>query len=493
MASRLAVPHAIVCLSFAGCGGDDAPPTGLEEGDVTPVVDTVEITPPQQFFGTLGASKPVLAGALAENGDLLHAGSDRFSWSTSDPDVVTVDQQGTLTSVGWGTATVTATDSSGVAGSTRVTVRDAFDVAWSTVLPDNIDAGNVMGADGTLYAGTNVWEADSSTWHALSPEGETRWTLALPYYTAGVPAIAADGTLYFGSWYPDEGGRLIAVDPAGSIRWVLEDLEDIHGFPALGPDGTIFVAGRTRLYAVRPDGEIEWTYEAADRVFFLSSPAVAADGTLYVGGEDSLLYAIGPDGSLRWTFPVGGRIRSSPSIGPDGTVYFGSHDGRLYAVRPDGTERWSVEMHCGLPWGCLRADGSPSIAPDGTIYMMVDGVYAVDPDGRVLWHYPASQSRAAPILGADGTVYMASIYPLVDGLGDGRVWALDRDGRLLWELRTEGGAGGSPLIGLDGRIYAAASGGLIAIVEHESANGGFEGAPWPQVRRDRANSGRAGG
>ena len=481
-------------IAMTACGGDGSTPTvGPDELEPLIPVDSVAIVPPQQFFGSLSHFKQILALALDEDGSVLYGDSSRFSWSSSAPDVVSVDQEGGITSVGWGTATVTATEDGGATGTTAVTVRDAIRVDWSLVLPGGIDAGNVMGSDGTIYAGTNDWNTDSSTWYAISPGGDILWSLPLPYYIEGYPAIGSDGALYLASWFHDEGGRLIAVDPDGSVRWVLEDLERIRASPAIGPDGTIYVPGHRYLYAIDPMGEVQWAHEQDDNVFLFSSPAVASDGTIYVGGDDRSLYAINPDGTLRWTFGAGDRIRSSPSIGPDGTIYFGSHDGRLYAVHPDGTERWSVEMHCGLPWGCLRADGIPSIGPDGTIYMMVDGVYAVDPDGSVLWHFPANQSSAAPILGADGTVYVASIYPLVDGNGDGRIFALDPEGRLMWEHRTEGSAGGSPLIGLDGTIFAAASGGLVAIVEHESANGGFEGAPWPQVRRDRANSGRAGG
>ncbi len=68
-----------------------------------------------------------------------------------------------------------------------------------------------------------------------------------------------------------------------------------------------------------------------------SSPAIAADGTVYVGSSDKKLYAISPpasgaSGVLRWAFATGERIESSPAIGPDGTVYVGSFDGTLYAI-----------------------------------------------------------------------------------------------------------------------------------------------------------------
>jgi eukaryotic-like serine/threonine-protein kinase len=65
-----------------------------------------------------------------------------------------------------------------------------------------------------------------------------------------------------------------------------------------------------------------------------SSPAIGADGTVYVGSDDNKLYAINPDGSLKWTYITGDYVRSSPAIGANGTVYVGSYDGKLYAIGP---------------------------------------------------------------------------------------------------------------------------------------------------------------
>lgn len=65
-----------------------------------------------------------------------------------------------------------------------------------------------------------------------------------------------------------------------------------------------------------------WRYLIGDFVY--SSPAIAADGTIYVGSSDDHLYALNPNGTLRWRYPTGGEIWSSPAIGPDGTIYVGS-------------------------------------------------------------------------------------------------------------------------------------------------------------------------
>ncbi len=482
----LHIGSASLWVVIGACGHDGTAP--MEPGPDTPAeVARVEVYPSgesrdvsERPMGVLGVTIQLAAGARAEDGSPvygLRSHPERFSWSSSDPEVATVEG-GAITSVSDGTATISATVE-GVTGSITVPVRDRARSAWSVPLPGGPGHRAQLGADGTIYVTTADYAANMSLLSALSPEGSVLWTLGLPLAAHSTPAIGSDGTLYIGSRSTGAGdfaGRLIAVDPGGTVRWVLEDIDGIRGSPAIGADGTIYVAGGRHVYAVDPDGEIQWTYERDENVFVVSSPAVGSDGTIYVGGYDRRLHAINPDGSQRWTFTTGDLIQGSPSIGPDGTIYFGSNDGRLYAVDPDGTERWSVE----LDWRGVPS--SPSIGPDGTIYVIVDGVVAIDPAGSIRWKYRLGigGSFATPILGADGTVYIGAA---------GRIRAFDAQGELLWDYPTDGG---SPILGLDGTVLAAAD-DLHAMVETDPTNGGFEGAPWPTARGDRANTGRAGG
>ncbi|MEW6659475.1 MAG: PQQ-binding-like beta-propeller repeat protein [Thermodesulfobacteriota bacterium] len=85
--------------------------------------------------------------------------------------------------------------------------------------------------------------------------------------------------------------------------------------------------------AAAAPGDLKWALTTGGPV--MSSPAVGADGTIYVGSEDEHLYALNPDGSLKWACNLGGFrnfIISSPAVGPDGTIYFGAYDHKLYAV-----------------------------------------------------------------------------------------------------------------------------------------------------------------
>ena len=96
----------------------------------------------------------------------------------------------------------------------------------------------------------------------------------------------------------------------GVLKWKYETGWAVDSSPALGADGTIYVGSRDNyLYAINPDGSLGWRFETGDDIF--SSPVLGADGTIYVGSDDNYLYAINPDGSLRWRFETGFWVRSS--------------------------------------------------------------------------------------------------------------------------------------------------------------------------------------
>lgn len=88
-----------------------------------------------------------------------------------------------------------------------------------------------------------------------------------------------------------------------------------------------------KIFAINPNGSLKWSFATAGKVF--SSPAIGADGTVYVGSYDANLYAIGLDGSLKWRFsiPGGGLVHASPAVGRDGVVFVGG-GADLYAVNP---------------------------------------------------------------------------------------------------------------------------------------------------------------
>ena len=190
----------------------------------------------------------------------------------------------------------------------------------------------------------------------------------------------------------------------GTLKWSYTTGSYIaYSSPAIGADGTIYVGSEdNNLYAINPNGGLKWSFTTG--YWILSSPVIGADGTIYVGSYDHTLYAINPDGGLKWSYATGSSIYSSPAIGADGTIYVGSLDGKLYAINPNGTLKWSYTTG-----GWIAT--SPAIGADGTIYVgSLDGkLYAINPNGTLKWSYATGNFiYSSPAIGADGTIYVGS-------------------------------------------------------------------------------------
>jgi outer membrane protein assembly factor BamB len=207
-------------------------------------------------------------------------------------------------------------------------------------------------------------------------------------------------------------------------------------------------------------GVQRWQFQTGAPIF--STPAIAADGTVYAGSLDGKLYALdGLTGAVKWAFQTGGPIEEAgPGIGPDGTVYVGSDDHKMYALDPKtGTKKWEF-----LTTAIIFS--SPSFGRDGTVYFgsfflstvgangappsgPFDGnVYAVNgKTGALKWKYQtASAVGSTAGIGSDGTVYIGS--------NDGNVYALDgATGQLKWKFVTGDIVEAAPAIGPDGTIY----------------------------------------
>ena len=102
-----------------------------------------------------------------------------------------------------------------------------------------------IGKDGTLYAGTDRF-------YAMNPDGSNKWTFEIPKNPNGinmdsVPAISADGTIYFGV----STGNLYALNPDGSLKWKYALNSSISVGPVIGKNGTIYaLAQGGTLYAI---------------------------------------------------------------------------------------------------------------------------------------------------------------------------------------------------------------------------------------------------
>ena len=181
-----------------------------------------------------------------------------------------------------------------------------------------------------------------------------------------VPELDAGEELTFELAATDDDGASasaqtkVTIKANGSLKWSFTTGGSIYSSPAIALDGSIyFGSDDNKLYALNPDGSEDWNYTTGGMV--RSAPAIGADGSIYFGSNDNKLYALNPDGSENWNYPTSGVVRSSPALAANGSIYFGSDDGKLYALNPDGSEDWNYTSDSAI-------HSAPTISSEGMIY-----------------------------------------------------------------------------------------------------------------------------
>ncbi|MFC2000601.1 PQQ-binding-like beta-propeller repeat protein, partial [Chloroflexota bacterium] len=255
---------------------------------------------------------------------------------------------------------------------------------WSFATGGEIISSPAIATDGTIYFGSFDHRL-----YAVNPDGSQKWSFDTGGEIFFSPAVAADGTIYIGGRAP----KLYAINPNGSQKWVFQSRYSIDSPPAIGADGTIYFGSGFLLYAVEPNGTLRWSFDSGKTV--KQCPVIAVDGTVYVSFYDDRdrLCAINPDGSKRWTARA--SRDSQPAIAGDGTIYIGAVGflvKELYAINPDGSRKWRLKMDGSL------ASSSPIIAGDGTIYVNIDeSLYAISEASPVADFVATPNEGVAPL------------------------------------------------------------------------------------------------
>jgi len=220
--------------------------------------------------------------------------------------------------------------------------------------------------------------------------------------------------------------------------WQFTASDSITGSPAVAPDGSIYVGSTDNfLYAISPAGAQLWRYQTGSLID-TCSPAIAPDGTIYIGSMDGYVHALTPSGGLKWRFLTGGPVSNSPAIGTNGTIYFKSDDNFLYAISPSGSELWRFNTQ-GITYA------SPVVAPDGTIYVGSGNsrFWAVNPNGTLKWSFTADgDTYSTAAIDAAGNVYFGTLT--------GRLYSLTSAGALRWSYFPGGPMSSSPALSADG-------------------------------------------
>jgi outer membrane protein assembly factor BamB len=317
----------------------------------------------------------------------------------------------------------------GTSGHGLFALAPSGDEKWDLPLPAPVRTTPLVGDDRILFGSYN------GSFHAVALEGYEGWRYQPNDLSKRIslssPAVALDGTIYFG----DHGGSLQAMSPGGEPVWSFLTNDIVRAAPAIGQDGAIYFGSNDGVfYALNPDGSLRWSFETGGRID--SAAAIAPDGTIYFGSADGKLYALASEGTLKWSVGVGKGLMVfvSPALAEDGTIYVGTTGTApvgtsqpqqeasypFIAFNPQGEREWEYQL-------AYWVRSSPTVVSDGTIYFGGwDGnLYALSPEGELRWQIalgdvPVEQGiEAQPVVASDGTIFV--------GTWDGRFLAVGEE------------------------------------------------------------------
>jgi outer membrane protein assembly factor BamB len=224
----------------------------------------------------------------------------------------------------WSFLTGAWVDSSPAIGTNGVIYAGSWDGKFYALNPDGakkwdfatggpVDSSPAIGADGIIYFGSH-----DSNFYALNPDGSRKWTFPTRGSIVSSPAITDDGTILFTS----VDGRLYAMDPDGHEKWHVWTGGVSGSSPVLDSAGNIFLGINNTFVALQPDGTKKWSFGYP---MIPGAAAILADGTVCCGGTGStgLFYGWAADGALKFSVELGGLVTASPAVAPDGTLYIG--------------------------------------------------------------------------------------------------------------------------------------------------------------------------
>lgn len=295
---------------------------------------------------------------------------------------------------------------------------------------------------------------------APGPENVRTWQS--PAKITNAPTVAADGTIYVAVDVPRPGtsglGYHYALHPDLSVRWFVQLRADSsQSTAAVNADGTIYVGDRDNtMNSLNPlTGATNWIYNHGFEGDIYNSPTIGADGTLYFGFLQNLygagvVTALRPNGTLKWKYVIGRYIdASSPALDQTGALYIGDVSGALHKFVDGGTlatRPWKAQVG-------TKIVASPVIGADGTIYVAsTNGISALRPtNGTLIWNFNAGLVEQTPAVGVDGTIYFG-----VKSGNNRTIYALAPDGTLRWQygpVVVSTPYGGFPTVGADGVVY----------------------------------------
>jgi outer membrane protein assembly factor BamB len=288
------------------------------------------------------------------------------------------------------------------------------------VTPDGLVIVGSAGTDHSLIA-LDPGDINGDTG---APVEEWRFTGARDHWVAApllfedkLFAVNADGNLYILDLQDGQSAKEATVVRLGGRLW---------SRPTTDGERVYITSLDHSVFAINANSyEVLWHKDLGGAV--PGSAVLAEDGTLYVGSLASQLERFDPaTGEHQSVVDAANWVWTTPSLDGD-TLYFGDIDGNIYSYNTSARN---------LSWDPVKPDGpitaSPLVREDYILVATESGsVFALDRDGKVLWtEEVGGKIYTAPVAAGDLTI----VAPLETEF---YLAALDQNGRQVWTFTPE--------------------------------------------------------
>jgi len=199
----------------------------------------------------------------------------------------------------------------------------------------------------------------------------------------------------------------------GNTTWIFDTYGTPQGAPVIGPDGTIYISTDLCLQAIK-DGKEIWRYMLTNdtsKPIHSSTPAIADDGSVYVGSDQGRgLYCL-KNGDLNWSFDYQYPWFPSPIlIAPDGSIYFGASS-QMTALTPSGDLKWKATASYDITARPVMYGNTVYFVSRNSAGNVNATLYAMDASsGKMLWKWNGAYDIVSTLaISQNGTVYFAAI------------------------------------------------------------------------------------
>jgi outer membrane protein assembly factor BamB len=214
------------------------------------------------------------------------------------------------------------------------------------IMESRLSGGPSLSNDGSTVYAISAFYGGTSELHAYDvATGALLWTYAIDQYfwPLAPPTVGPDGTIYTASTGID------AVRPDGSLKWYREPTFGINSLGSIAVDAqsNLYYTAYVYIWKLDANGNTVWQKTITEDGFRLGSSynsiLVDGSGNLFLGFGTGKRWALDFEKKL-WILANNGTIKnkvpldeasytSSPALADDGTLYIGTLGGTLYAWR----------------------------------------------------------------------------------------------------------------------------------------------------------------